>query len=318
MHGVGQSFEFSGQNGGNGLRIQRKEADLAMGLFARVPQLAIALTVVVSVVGYLLLVQNSQIDRKHLSALVVEHTGVQTLKPTPVESELVAPAKSEFAEMKRAWSINPSQTGGYGKEWSGSTASGDAATQLVELLPSSTQARLVRSEAVTEYSDTNTLKAVHTSLTSRFTLPTVPGSFGASFVTTKSSTTAAASGTAIVYQVGRVVAVEDIQSSSGGVTRADATKLANAEHTLLEHSEANFSMVETSRPLLLSLIYVLASLVLIGLVLIVPRRLGRRRIRQQARRNAQARYGYRARGAKTMRRRPPAWAQPGRRARSIR
>jgi hypothetical protein len=290
-----------------------------MGLFARIPQLAITLTVVASVVGYLLLVQNSQIDRKHLSALVVQHTGVQTLKPTPVASELVAPAKSQFTEMKKAWSLDPGQTGGYGKEWSGSTASGDAATQLVELLPSSTQARLVRSEAIAEYSGTKALKAVHTSLTSRFTLPAVPGSFGARFVTTKSSTAAAPSGTAIVYQVGRVVAVEDIQSSSGGVTRADATQLANAEHTLLEHSEADFSMVETSRPWRLSVIYVSASLAIIGLILIVPRGVARRRIRQQDRRNAQARYGYRARGAKTMRRRrPPAWVQPARRARSIR
>ncbi len=117
-----------------------------MGLSARIPQLAIALTVVASVVGYLLLVQNSQIDRKHLSALVAEHTGVQTLKPTPVASELVAPAKSEFTEVKKAWSIDPSQTGGYWKERSGSTASGDAATQLVEVPPRSTQASLVRSD----------------------------------------------------------------------------------------------------------------------------------------------------------------------------
>ncbi len=146
--------------------------------------------------------------------------------------------------------------------------------------------RQASSDPITEYSDTKTLKAVHTSLTSRFTLPAVPGSFGATFVTTKSSTTAAASGTAIVYQVGRVVAVEDIRSSSGGVTRADATSLANAEHTLLEHSEADFSLVETSRPLRLSVIYVSASLVLIGPIFVVPRGVGRHRIRQQVRRNA--------------------------------
>jgi hypothetical protein len=290
-----------------------------MELRARPPQLVAALILVASVVGYVLFVQSSHIDRTHLSSLVIEHTGVGALKPKPAESELVAPAKSSFAEMKKAWSVDPSQTGGYGKEWGGSTASGDAATQLIQLLPSSTEAKLVRSEAVAEYSDTKTLKAAHTTLTSRFTLPKVSGAFGLNFVTAKSTTTSAASGIAIVYRIGRVVAVEYVQSSTRGLTRADATTIADAEHALLERAEANFSMVVTSRPLWPSVIYVLATLALMGLVLIVPRWVHRRRIRHQARRNAQARYEYRARGGKALRRhRPPEWAQPARRLRSTR
>lgn len=137
MPDLGQLSNSAARTAATGLRIKRKDSGLTMEVFPRMPQLAMALTVVASVVGYLLLVQNSQIDRKHLSALVIQHTGVQTLKPTPVASELIAPAKSQFTEMKKAWSFDPGQTGGYGKERSGSTASGDAATQLVELLPSS-------------------------------------------------------------------------------------------------------------------------------------------------------------------------------------
>ena len=290
-----------------------------MRLLTRIPRLVATLIMVVSVVGYMVFVHSSHLDRKDLSSLVIEQTGVEALKPQPVESELVAPAKSSFTEMKKAWSIDPSQTGGYGKEWSGSTTSGDAVTQLVELLPTSAEAKLVRAEAVAEYSDTKTLKAADTTLTSRFTLSTVPGAVGVTLVTAKSGTTSATSGTAIVYQIGRVVAVEYIQSSTGGLTRANATTIAVAEHALLERNEPTFSMVVTSRPLWSSVIYILAAVVLIGLVLIVPRWVGRRRIHQHARRETQARYEYRARGAKAMRRRrPPTWAQPARRARSTR
>ena len=50
-------------------------------------------------------------------------------------------------------------------------------------------------------------------------------------------------------------------------------------------------MVVTSRPFWPSVIYVLATLVVVGLILIVPGWVGRRRIRRQARLEAQARYG---------------------------
>ena len=287
-----------------------------MRLVARIPQLVAALVVLVSVVGYVLFVQNSHIDRKHLSSLVIEHTGVRALKPKPVEAEIVPPAKSAFAEMKKAAVTDPSQTGGFGKEWSGSTASGDAATQLIELLPTSVQANIVRSEALAEYTDSKALKAADTTVTSRFTLQTVSGAFGVSFVTAKSSATTATSGTAIVYRIGRAVSVEYVQTSTGGLTRADAATIASAEHALLERGEADFTMVVTTRPFWPSVIYALATLVIAGLILIVPGWVVRRRIRRQARRDAQARHEYRARGGKALRRRrPPAWAQPARRTR---
>ena len=46
-----------------------------MELRARPPQLVAALILVASVVGYVLFVQSSHIDRTHLSSLVIEHTG---------------------------------------------------------------------------------------------------------------------------------------------------------------------------------------------------------------------------------------------------
>jgi len=284
---------------------------------ALIPRLVVALIVVVSVVGYVLFVQSSHVDRQRLSSLVIEQTGVKALKPKPVEAENVSPAKSSFAEMKKAAVTNPSQTGGFGKEWSGSTASGDVATQLVELLPTSAQAKTVRAEAVAEYTNSKTLKAADTTVTSRFTLPTLSGASGVSFVTAKSSTAAASSGTAIVYRIGRAVAVEYVQSSTDGLSRADATTIAEAEHALLERGEADFTMVVTSRPFWPSAIYVLATLVVVGLILIVPGWVVRRRIRKQAKREDQARYEYRARGSKALRRRrPPAWAQPVHRSRN--
>jgi hypothetical protein len=287
-----------------------------MRLVARIPLLMVALVIVFSAIGYVMFVQDSHIDQRRLSALVIEQTGVKALKPKPANAQLVPPAKSQFAAMKKAAQIDPSQTGGFGKEWSGSSASGDAATQLIELLPSSAQAETVRSEAVANYTDSKSLKAADTTVTSRFTLPTVSGSVGVTLDTAKSSTTAASTGIVIVYRIGRAVAVEYVQSATGGLTRADATRMAKAEHALLERKEADFTMVVTSRPFWSSAIYVLATFVVAGMILIIPEWVGRRRIRRQARRDAQARYEYRARGGKNMRRRrPPAWAQTARRAR---
>jgi hypothetical protein len=144
-------------------------------------------------------------------------------------------------------------------------------------------------------------------------LPRLSGSFGASFVTAKSSTTSAASGTAIVFQIDRAVAVEYVQSSTGGLTRANATTIGNAERALMERREPGFSMVQTTKPFVLSVIYSLMSLVAIGLVLVVPGRMRQRQLRRHARRDEQARHEYRARGGKQMRRRrPPTWAQRAR------
>jgi hypothetical protein len=286
---------------------------------ARVPRVAASVVVVVAVVGYVVFVKSTRTDRSSLSALVIEQTGITALKPKPVEAELVAPKKSAFAAVKKAASSEPDETGGYGKEWSGSTASGDAATQLVEFLPTSAQARLVRAEADSAYSDKSSLQAAHITVTAHFSVPTVAGAFGVSVATAKSSSTSATTGTAIVFQQGRVVAVEYLQSSTGGLSRADATTVAEAEHALLQRSEPGFSMTRTTRPLASSLLYGLVIVVVAGLLLFLPGLVRRRRARLQARQREQARYEYRARGGKAMRRRrPPAWAQRARSAGSIR
>ncbi len=277
------------------------------------------MVVVLAAVGYVVFVQSTHLDRKSLAALVIDQTGVTALKSKPVEAEFVSPEKSAFAAVKKAAAADPDETGGYGKEWAGSTASGDAATQLVEILPTSAQAQQVRAEAEAEYTDASSLKAAHTTVTARFTVPTVAGAFGVSLATAKSSTASASSGSAIVFQQGRVVAVAYLQSSTGGLSRTDATAIARAEHVLLEQREPAFSMTQTTRPLLLSVIYGLVTLLVVGLILIVPGLVRRRRARRQARREEQARYEYRARGGKAMRRRrPPAWAQKARSAGSER
>jgi hypothetical protein len=178
-----------------------------------------SVVVLVAGVGYVVFVKNTRIDRSGLSTLVIGRTGVSALSTKPVDSEFVSPAKSSFSEVKKAADSDPGATGGYGKEWSGSTASRDAATELVELLPTSAQAAWVRAEAEAEYSDTATLNAAHITVKGHFAVPGVAGAFAVSVATAKSSTASASTGTAIVFQQGRVVAVEYLQSSSVRTTR---------------------------------------------------------------------------------------------------
>jgi hypothetical protein len=283
------------------------------------PRLVASVAVVIAGVGYVVFIKSTLLDRSSLSALVIERTGVSALKSKPVDSEFVSPEKSAFAAVKKAGASDPDATGGYGKEWRGSAASGDAATQLVEILPNSAQATLTRAEAEADYSDTTALKTAHTTVIAHFAVPGVADAFGVSVATAKSKTTSATTGTAIVFQQGRVVAVEYLQSSSGGLGRADATAIARDEHTLLERSASGFSLTRTVRPLALSVVYVLVTLLMAALILTVPGLMRRRRARRVARQKEQARYEYRARGGKAMRRRrPPAWAQRARSAGSIR
>jgi hypothetical protein len=290
-----------------------------MAHWRRLPELLATVIVALGATGYVVFVQGSRVDRGHLATLIVPRTGSKVLKSKPVESQYVDPGKSGFAAMKKAAVVNPTETGGYGREWSGSTTSGDVATQLVEVLPTAAQAKVVRTEAVAEYSDSSTLAAQHTTVTARFHVPTVPGAFGVSFATAKSTTTDAATGSAIVFRVGRVVSVGYVESTTGGLDPANAESLARAEHVLLEKSEPGFSMVQTTRPLALSVVYGVVTALAVGLVLVLPLGIRRRRVRRQAKREEQARHEYRARGGKAMRRRrPPAWAQRARSTGSIR
>jgi hypothetical protein len=281
-----------------------------VGRIAHLPRILTSGVVVVAAAGYVVFVKSTRIDRASLSTLVIDKTAVTALKSKPVASEFVSPQKSAYAAVKRAAASDPDGTGGYGKEWSGSTASGDAATELVELLPTSAQARSVRAEAEAAYTDASALKAAHTTVTAHFTVPTVADSFGVTFATAASSTTSATTGTAIVFGQGRAVAVEYLQSSTGGLSRTDATTLARAEDALLEQKEPPFSLTQTTRPLTLSVVYFLVTALVAGLILLVPGLVRRRRARRQERRDEQARREYRARGAKSLRRRrQPAWAQ---------
>jgi hypothetical protein len=290
-----------------------------LGRIAHLPRILASAVVVVAVAGYVVFVKSTRVDRASLSTLVIDRTGVSALKSKPVESELVPPQKSAYAAVKRAAASDPDGTGGDGKEWRGSTASGAAATQLVELLPSSAQARTVRAEAEAAYADAASLKAAHTTVTAHFTVPAAADAYGVSFATAASSTTSATTGTAIVFQQGRVVAVTYLQSSTGRLSRADATTMARAEDALLEREEPSFSLTQTTRPLALSVVYFLVTVLVAGLILLLPGLARRRRARRQARREEQARREYRARGAKSLRRRrQPAWAQKARSAGSIR
>jgi hypothetical protein len=282
-------------------------------------RLLAAVVVGFAVVGYVVFVKTTRTDGTRLSALVISQTGVGALKSKPVDAEFVAPTKSAFAAVKKAAASDPEETGGYGREWSGSTASGDAATQLVELLPTSGQAKAARTEAEAEYTDAAALKAARTTVTAHFSVPGVAGAFGVRVATAKSSTASATIGTAVVFQQGRVIAVEYLQSSTGGLSQADATAIAQSEHALLARREPGFSLTQTTRPPMLSVVYGLVTVVVATLILTVPGLVRRRRARRQARHIEQTRYEYRARGGKAMRRRrPPAWAQRARSAGPIR
>lgn len=268
---------------------------------------------VLAAVGYLLFVKQTVVEPSRAGALIVDRTGLSQLPGRPSHSEVVPADGSSLKAVKDA--ARDDRTAGYVKVWSGKSSTGEEASILVAALPTIGQAKKAQSEADGQYLHMSAaeLTSDHLSVSGRFGVPGVPGAAGVAYSIAKSSTTKAGTLDAVVLRQGRIVAVGYIESTSKGLVPADVQRLARAEDSRLAAVGPAFTQVGTTWPLVTSLVYWAVALVVALAVPLVPEGLARRRHRRERRRAERARYEYRARGRKDVRRhRAPEWARPRR------
>ncbi|HUE08094.1 MAG TPA: hypothetical protein VMP41_11750 [Acidimicrobiales bacterium] len=276
------------------------------------------LVLVLAAVGYWSVFQGSRYDAKLASALVIQHPGVAGFKPTPSSSQVVTAKETNWSVVRNAATARPEQTGAYSRTWGATKGSGSSVSVLVEVLPTASDARLLRKQVLADYSNAKTLKTDGISIVSRFPVTAVPGSKGISFQ--GSGSNSADKGSTVVFDVGRTVAVVTAGTSTApGSGDAGVRSVTRAEDSLLQDREPGFSMTEATRSLSASMLYWLIALVVAALALVVPGIVHRVRERRRAREIAQMRSGHQGRGSKVLRRQKVTLpTQPSRRTRSAR
>jgi hypothetical protein len=276
---------------------------------------AAGVVVVLAAVGYQLFVKQTHVDPARMSALVITHPGVPVLAPRAKQSTVIPTSSSTYPTVVAQGKHQPDQTGSFVRTWQGSSSSAsssNAATILADLLPTDSLAATVRHQAVTRDLGPNAFSSSNFMLRSRFAVAGIPGSAGSVYVA-QSGASAGKTAFAVVFRSGRVVITELAESGPGGLTRADVATLARSESSLLEQVEPGFSQQITTRPFGPSVWYGVGTLVLVGLIVLVPPFVRRRQAARHQARADRARYQYRARGRRKVRRhRSPDWSRPRR------
>jgi len=262
-----------------------------------------AAVIILAAIGYWFGFQGTRSDPQRLSALIIEHPGSAGLKVRPVSSRAISPSETTWRAVQRAAAIQPDQTGGYSRTWESTKSSSDSMSVLVEVLPTTWDAKLLRKQVLAEYSNAKTLKKEQATVTSRFAVAAVPGAQGVAYQVAASSSTSAGKGTVIAFEVGRAVAMAYVETSTGALGTLDIDAVARTEYALLKDREPSFSLAALTRSALASTIYGLVAVGLAVMAYLAPGLVRRRRARQAAKQAALLRREYRARGSKVLRRR---------------
>ncbi|HUZ09171.1 MAG TPA: hypothetical protein VMU76_03290 [Acidimicrobiales bacterium] len=271
------------------------------------------LVVVLAALGYALFVKQTRYDTARLSELVIEHPGVKGLKPKAAQAQVVPTASSTYPTVKQLGLSDANGTGSFAATWQGPSSTHDGATVLADLLPTDAAAGKVRTEAAKADLGAGSFSSAKFTLRSHFGVAGVPGAAGSAYSVPESSTSTGGDAYTIVSRFDRVVVSELVESAANGLTQADAVSIARSEYSLLQQVEPGFTMQVTTRPFRPSIIYGAVTLALVALVLVLPGIVRRRRAARHLRQAERARYQYRARGRRAVRRhRTPDWSRPRR------
>lgn len=268
---------------------------------------------VLGVIGFAVFVPQTVAVTSRMSRLVVTRPSIAGIKfKSAAESQALESSAIPLAEVKKAQAAQPAQAGAFVRAWTGPTKTETTATVLVSVLPDDQRAVVALGQAEKAYIDLTAKELKTDSLTrgATFSVPGVPGSRGGTFAIAKSSSTPAGDLVAVTFRVGRVVAVNYLEATTGHITQADASALARSEYAVLSKNEPGFSMAATTLPLARSLGVAGGTVVVALAAYFGPELQQRRRHRHSARQAVRARYEYRARGRKVVnRQRTPSWAQ---------
>jgi hypothetical protein len=252
------------------------------------------------------------VDGGRMARLVVPTTGIAQFETHPLEATFEPPSKSSVSPMKRAGETQPNETGAYQVTWRAKSSKTIEAGVLVQLLPTVTLARSVQHDLKNDYSEPKKITAAGLDVAHKFTVPGLPGAYGASFV--EKSTTSSSVSTnlyVVLFQVNRVGAFVLLQSTSTAIGQQEVSSLAVSEARLLRDREPGFSLTHTVRPASRALWFGLGTLAAIAAILLLPVISGlvaRRRENKEERNRVRAQRHVLSRGSKVMQRqRVPEW-----------
>lgn len=258
------------------------------------------LSLVLAGIGYDRYVVDRTVVRARVARLVVT-TPPPGFTKKPTGSSQVATSSSPFSYFKSAAKTSPSSTAAYSVSWSDPASSSDSATVLVSYLAKPSQAARVESQAVTQFLGSSSFKSENYAFSGPIPVPGVPGGKGSVFTATGKATTPPVA--AVAFSTGRAqVLVLLGQTGTAAATGATAAALAQQEYAHLRRALPGFDLVETSVPLVASIVYwaVYGTLVLAAVTIPLGVRRARR-MRADARRRVAQRQ-HQVRGSKIARR----------------
>jgi hypothetical protein len=267
-----------------------------------------AALVLVALVGaavvYVVWIPVHAADADRLRSLIVSHPATGFVA-RPEDAEPVPTGSSPFAEVKTAARQTPEGTGGYSVEWKGKVDKKAIASVLLTLLPSTHAAGKVRAQAVKEYLEPTTLQTAGYTLGPRFSVTSVPGARGATFLPASGSTSTEPT-SAVVLRVHHAVAVAVVETKQSAV-RSEVSALARDEYRLLARTATGFSLASTTAPLVASVVYWGVVVVLIAATLTAPSVVRTVRRRRRVAREEALRRQRLSRGRKVVKRRARTW-----------
>jgi hypothetical protein len=245
----------------------------------RAPAFAAARAVVVlavAAVGYQAVVPSTHVIRTRLARLVVTKPGVTAYNIKPTSASEQPAAQTQLKTVTAAAKQSPAATGAYAILWQPSQSS--FAGLAVFLLPTESQAAATLSELRTQQLAAGSDTSSGLTRRSTFTDSGIPGSAGAVFAPTTSSSTGQTTLAVSLFQYGKVVALSEVASAAHPQT--DATTLALNEFAHLRQVEPGFTLKVVRRPAVATALWAAAAVAVAAIGALGPigrRRLARRR-----------------------------------------
>lgn len=280
----------------------------------RTPALAATRAVVVAavaVVGYLLVVPQTHVDRNRLAQLIIPETGISTFPGKAPQSQGEPVPGSGINSLEALNKTHPDATGIWVSQWAGTGQSAsDLAAVVVVDTPSSADATKVLGDLRPQTVDRTTTGQSYTR-SATFTASGVPGSQGALFASGAAQAGQPSRLASILWQQGKVVSI--VEEAADANTQAQAQSMTQREAALLRSDEPGFSQKVTTYPTGPTIAWAAVAAAVLILFAGGPVLFGRRRRRRDAERQALLEAQVRGHSAIAKRRRTT--ASPGGRAR---
>ena len=277
-------------------------------VLGRFPALVAIALVLFGVLGYLALIPVTVINGQKLAALVPSKALLPHLQPAPAFAGTIPVLPNKLASVTAAANDDPGHTAAYSEQWFGTGSNGGNEQLNLTILPSAAVAKDLFAQEVQQNLTAASITAAKNVLEHRFTVGGLDAE-GAQYSIPRSAQSSSGSsvklrpttGFTVIARDGRAVVRETAQGAT--VTRAQSEALAHQVDALLAKRLGSFpSIAATHYPTTASLLYLLVLLALVATALLTPSVARRRAAARRQREAERARYQYRVRGAKNLRR----------------